>query len=173
MGHRRGTPSWVVLCCLALGAAIPVATGCHDVKAVVNKALGRYRAYDPKASGKSQLAAAMQQAHAEHKRILVQFGGNWCVFCKALDELIATTPQLSMLRDSYVNVHIDSATNEDLNQQYGNPFRLGFPVLLVLDESGALLHTQASTELQLPAGQVGHDAPKVQAFLAAWQTPAH
>ena len=150
---------------VVVGAAVG---GCD--KEAVNKALGRYRAYDGKASGKAQIAAAVAQAKASNKRVLVQFGGNWCVFCEALDKLIAQTPALQALHARYVAIHVDAGTNADLNEAYGKPFDLGFPVLLVLDGDGKLLHTQASTAFQLPTA-VGHDPGAVHDFLKAWAGP--
>ncbi len=154
---------------LAASVVTGVAVGGCD-KAELNKALGRYRAYDPKASGKAQVAAAVVAAKASNKRVLVQFGGNWCGFCEALDHLIEQTPALQAAHDRYVAIHVDAGNNADLNELYGKPFDLGFPVLLVLDSEGKLLHTQASTAFQLPTS-VGHDPTAVLAFLQAWAGP--
>ena len=153
---------------LAAVCSVVVATGCD--KAEINKALGRYRAYDPKANGKAQIAAAVATAKAENKNVLVQFGGNWCVFCEALDKLVEGTPELRALHDRYVALHVDAGANPDLNDVYGKPYDLGFPVLLVLDGDGKLLHTQASTAFQSPTS-VGHDPAGVKKFLAAWADP--
>ena len=156
---------------IVIAAAIAVAfitTSCD--KAEINKALGRYRAYDPKADGKGQLAAALVEAKASNKRVLVQFGGNWCVFCEALDKLIEHNPELTALHDKYVAIHVDAGANPDLDDVYGKPYANGFPVMLVLDGDGKLLHTQASTAFQLPTS-VGHDPAGVKKFLSDWATP--
>ncbi|MDP2344649.1 MAG: thioredoxin family protein [Deltaproteobacteria bacterium] len=147
---------------------VGVAAGCD--KEEINKALGRYRAYDPKASGKAQIAAAVAAAKASNKRVLVQFGGNWCVFCEALDVLIAQTPALAAQHSRYVAIHVDAGNNPELDEVYGKPFALGFPVLLVLDGDGKLLHTQASTAFQLP-NALGHDPAGVHDFLKTWAGP--
>lgn len=156
---------------IVIAAAIAVAfvtTSCD--KAEINKALGRYRAYDAKADGKAQIAAALVEAKASNKRVLVQFGGNWCVFCEALDKLIEHNPDLRALHDKYVAIHVDAGANADLDDVYGKPYANGFPVMLVLDADGKLLHTQASTAFQLPTS-VGHDPAGVKKFLSEWATP--
>jgi thiol:disulfide interchange protein len=155
---------------VALAGAFVVVgvAGCD--KAEINKALGRYRAYDPKAKGSEQIAAAVATAKASNKRVLVQFGGNWCVFCEALDKLIEHTPELRALHDRYVAIHVDAGANPDLDDVYGKPYAHGFPVLLVLDGQGKLLHTQASTAFQSPTS-VAHDPAGVKDFLAAWVAP--
>jgi thiol:disulfide interchange protein len=150
---------------LALVAAF-AATGCDDEsKASINKALGRYRAYDGKAVPAEQLQKAYAQAKAEKKRVLVQFGGNWCVFCQALDELIEADATLKDLKHRYVAIHIDAANADDLNQRWGKPFDHGFPVLVVLDDSGTLLHTQPMTAF-IRGGSF--DPGGVAGFLRQW-----
>lgn len=155
---------------LALTSA-PFVLGCDaDTKASVNKALGRYRAYDGAADGAKQIADATATAKATNKRVLVQFGGNWCIFCKALDELIENDATLKSLHGNYVAVHVDAGANPALDEVYGKPYELGFPVLLVLDGEGKLLHTQPSTAFQLPTA-VGHNPAGVAAFLKEWKVP--
>jgi len=155
----------VVALSLALLASA-FATGCDDeAKASINKALGRYRAYDGKAVPAEQLQKAYTQAKAEKKRVLVQFGGNWCVFCQALDELIEADATLKDLKSRYVAIHIDAANAEDLNQRWGKPFDHGFPVLLVLDADANLLHTQPMTVF-IRGGSF--DPGGVAGFLRQW-----
>lgn len=148
---------------------IVVVAGC--TKAEINQALGRYRAYDPRASGTAQIAAAVAQAKTSNKPVLVQFGGNWCAFCEALDNLIAHTPPLTALHQRYVAIHVDAGTNAALNDVYGKPFDLGFPVLLVLDGDGKLLHTQPSTAFQTGGPTTVYDADAVHRFLQTWAAP--
>lgn len=168
---------------LVVLATSPLVACDKETKATVNKALGRYRAYDADADGKQQIADAVAKAKASNKRVLVQFGGNWCVFCKALDELIDSDATLKALHERYVAIHVDAGSNPELNDVFGErrvevdgrmtvskPYDLGFPVLLVLDGDGKLLHTQPSTAFQLPTA-VGHDPAGVAAFLKRWAAP--
>jgi thiol:disulfide interchange protein len=155
------------LLCGASGSVVFL-SGCDaETKTSINKALGRYRAYDGAAVPATQLANAVAKAKAENKRVLVQFGGNWCAFCQALDELVERDPTLKALHNNYVAIHIDAANAEDMNQRYGKPFDYGFPVLLVFDGDGKHLHTQPSTAFQLPTA-IGHDPAGVAAFLKTW-----
>src|SRR6186713_1931255 len=43
--------------------------------------------YDEKADGAEQIAAALARAKRENRRVLVQWGANWCVWCRALHGL--------------------------------------------------------------------------------------
>jgi len=165
MAGMRALHLAMVLCVLGSAA------GCDGgVKQSLKKALGQYAAYDGKADPEAQLKAALAEAQARNTRVIAQFGGNWCVFCQALDELIERDATLKGLQQKYVTIHIDAGSADAMNARYGKPFDHGFPVILVFDKDGKLIHTQASTSFQLP-GVVGHDPAGVAAFLSAWLPP--
>ncbi|HEY4221944.1 MAG TPA: thioredoxin family protein [Myxococcota bacterium] len=154
-----------------LAWTVASAGGCNDKPPPkgAHGALAGFHEYDPSADGKKQIAAAVAQANTEHKRVLVVFGGNWCKWCKALDGLFQKDARIKAVLDkSFVVAHVDSDTNGALNTEYKNPFVNGFPVILVLDGAGTLLHTQESGVLEKEDKSVGHDPDKVMAFLTAW-----
>lgn len=129
--------------------------------------------YDRQADGTVQIATALTQAKAEHKRVLLKLGANWCVWCHRLNATFHQDAAVAeALAKDYVVVLIDlnhrdgRKRNDAVNERYGNPARFGFPVLLVLDEEGKLLTTQETGALE--DGAKGHDPAKVLAFLKAW-----
>lgn len=136
--------------------------------------LEAYTAYDAGRDGKAQIAAAQTLAKGSNKRVLVMFGGNWCKWCRALDATFASHNAVkAMLERSFVLVHVDSDSNGALNDAWGNPFALGFPVLVVLDADGRRLHVQETGALERSAtkgGQatLGHDPDRVLTFLKQW-----
>lgn len=134
--------------------------------------LAGYAAYDPTADGARQIEAAAAAARTSGRRVLVVFGGNWCVWCRALDTLLATDPGIrAQLHKAFVLVHVDSEANLALNQRYGNPFQHGFPVLLVLGGAGELLHVQETGSWERRDEATGHDPGRVLAFLQRWGPP--
>jgi thiol:disulfide interchange protein len=131
--------------------------------------------YDTHADGQAQIAAALQRAAAEHKRVLVDFGANWCIWCRRLHATFESDPVVSAaLGRGFVVVMIDVNTrngmkrNAGVNERYGNPVRHGIPVLVVLDSDGKQLTTKDSGELE--EGE-GHSPARITAFLAAWAPP--
>ena len=135
--------------------------------------------YDIHADGARQINAALEQARTGHKRVLVDFGANWCIWCRRLHHTFESNPAVSKkLGDSFVLVMIDvnirdgTPRNADINGKYGNPARFGLPVLVVLDSDGRLLTTKDSGELE----DGDHHSPmKILAFLGEWalvQPPA-
>jgi thiol-disulfide isomerase/thioredoxin len=132
-----------------------------------HEALSGYATYDGTLDGKKQLTDALATARSENKRVLVMFGGNWCKWCKALDATMAANEPITKLLDtSYVLIHIDSDSNLALNAELGDPFKNGFPVLVVFNDDGSVKKIQETGSLEKDDKSVGHDPEKVRAFLA-------
>jgi len=132
--------------------------------------------YDVHADGNAQIAAALTQAAAEHKRVLLIFGANWCIWCHRLHTTIESDATVSRaLGDNFILVDVDVNTrngtkrNADVIERYGSPTKLGIPVLVVLDSDGKQLCTKDSGELE--EGH-GHSPAKIVAFLNLWAPAA-
>ncbi len=129
---------------------------------------GRPKIYDESLDGAKQIAAALVTAKKEDKRVLLQFGANWCGWCHLLDELFESDKEIAAkLKSDYVVVLIDvnKDHNKNINENYGNPMRYGLPVIVVLDADGKPLTTQDTGKLE---DGKRHDPAKVMAFLKAW-----
>jgi len=143
------------LCCLSVFAA--------DVRKATRPPI-----YDEKADGSKQIAEALVSAKKENKRVLVQFGANWCGWCHKLHDLFRTDPKVAaVLKENYVVVMVDVNQNHnaEMNKRYGNPMRFGLPVVVILDAEGQPLVTQDTGKLE--EGD-HHDPAKVLAFLKQW-----
>ena len=84
--------------------------------------------YPDPAQGKSDLAAALKQAAATHKRVLIDFGGNWCGDCQVLDIYFHNPENRPILESNYVLVHINIGhmdENVDIAERYGVPLNKG------------------------------------------------
>jgi len=124
--------------------------------------------YDEKADGAKQIADALVVATKENKRVLLQFGANWCGWCHKLHKLCQTDAAIAAkLKESFVVVLVDvnKGHNGDINKKYGNPTRFGLPVIVILDAEGKALVTQDTGKLE--EGD-HHDPKKVLAFLNEW-----
>ncbi|SDD47819.1 thioredoxin family protein [Niabella drilacis] len=131
--------------------------------------LKTFRAYDPAADAQEGIRSAVSRAKKENKHVLVQIGGNWCIWCARFDQFTKTdTVADSLLKRSYIVYHLNySKENKNLPvlASYSFPQRFGFPVFLVLDKNGKLLHTQNSGYLE--EGK-GYSKEKVSDFLMNW-----
>jgi len=126
------------------------------------------KVFDEKADGKKQVADAVAMATREHKRILLEFGANWCAWCVKLHQLFETDNSVSdELKADYVVALIDRNEdhNKDLMVKYGAEYNYGYPFLVVLDSDGKHLITQHSEDFE--AGD-HYNPPKVLSFLKEW-----
>lgn len=123
--------------------------------------------YDESGNGLKQIMHAVDQAKKESKRVLIQFGGNWCGWCVKLHSLCQSDATLSAtLNKNYIVVHLDTQSNPEVAKTYA-PEAKSVPYLEVLDSDGNILTTQ-QTEVFESGG--GHDPAKLNAWLVEWAT---
>ena len=126
--------------------------------------------YPHVAQAAADIAAAQQEAARTHRRVLVDFGGNWCTDCKVLDINLRKPENAALLAERYVVVHVnvgDSGidTNFDVAERYGIPLKKGVPALAVLDSTGRVLYAQKTGEFE----DMRHmDPASVHQFLDKW-----
>lgn len=129
--------------------------------------------YDNKADGDQQIADALVRANLAHKRILLQFGANWCVWCHRLHDILNSDSKLkSLIRNEFEFVLIDvdqvegERHNAALEARMGKPTKKGLPVLVVLNQRGIPLTTIYTEPLELGDS---YDVKKVFAALDKWK----
>jgi len=133
----------------------------------------KFKLYNPEANAKKEIEAAAKEAKDAGKHIMVQIGGNWCVWCARFNDFVTKDGSLdSMIQKNYVVYHLNYSKenfNTKLFAKLKFPQRFGFPVFMVLDGKGELLHTQNSAYLE--EGK-GYSKEKVMEFLGHWTTAA-
>jgi thiol:disulfide interchange protein len=105
--------------------------------------------YSAEADPKADIAAALQQASLEHKRVILSFGGDWCGDCQVLDIYLHQSPNVDLFEKNFILVHIDIGhfdKNLDIPEKYNIPLKKGVPALAVLDSDGKLLYSQQDAE---------------------------
>jgi thioredoxin-related protein len=130
--------------------------------------------YKPDADAKKDIKAAVKTAGKENKHVLIQAGGNWCKWCLEFARFAKEDREIdSLIKKSFVWYHLNynkEQKNEDLFKKYRNPQRFGYPVFIILDKKGNLLHTQNSEYLE--DGGKSYDKRKVLSFLKMWTPEA-
>ncbi len=107
--------------------------------------------YPDPSQARADLAAALKTAAATHRRVLLDFGGNWCPDCQVLDIYFHDARNKAILEENFVLVDINIGrmdANVDLAERYGVPLRRGVPALAVLGEHGELLYSQKGGEFE-------------------------
>jgi thioredoxin-related protein len=146
-------------------AALFVQSGCSEG----SPAGSRPNIYDESADAQKQIADALAKASKENKRVLLQFGANWCGWCHKLHDLCESDKAIrELLAAGYVVVMVDvnKGHNADIDKKYANPTRYGLPVIVILDSESQQLVTKDTGELE---DGDHHDPAKVLAFLQKWQ----
>jgi thioredoxin-related protein len=125
--------------------------------------------YDPTLDGMKQINEAVTAAKSAGKHVLIQYGGNWCSWCIKFDGYSKADPEISkLIADNYIPVKLNYSPenkNDATNEFLGNPTRFGFPVFIILDGKGKVLHVQDSGLLE--EGD-GYSQKKVVGFLGNW-----
>ena len=135
------------------------------------------KVYDETVDPMEQIAKAVKDAGIEGKFVICQVGGNWCRWCLMFAEFITTDEDIKALIDKnfeYIHVNYDPRKPKDetalkMLERLGNPERFGFPVLVVLDSKGNVIHTQDSSFLE--EGN-GYNKDKVMRFFSNWTPEA-
>ena len=124
-----------------------------------------------------QIDRALVKARSEGKFVICQVGGNWCPWCLRFADFIAKDSTISKVIDEnfeYIHVNYNPRKTESADKQQqaaalmkrlNNCGRFGFPVFVVLDEEGRVIHIQDSSFLE--EGQ-GYNQEKVLRFFKGW-----
>ena len=126
--------------------------------------------FDPTRDAAADVASATSAAKAQHKRVMVDVGGEWCPWCHILDRFVAANGDVHKLVDAnYVWIKVNWSPqnrNESLLSRW--PRIKGYPHLFVLDGDGKLVHSQDTSQLEAGAD---YDKDKLLAFLRMYRQP--
>lgn len=153
-----------VLCAIALAAA-SMAQGADPIADRLRQM------YPANADAKKEIAAAVQEAAKEHKRVLLVFGATWCFDCFALDYRFHQPAVQPVLDKNYRVVHVDIGQHDknlDIAQRYKTPIE-AVPALAVLDGNGKLLY---SGQLHQFSAARNLDPQVIVKFLETWKPSA-
>jgi len=159
---NRRTPILTAITLLALAASGTI-LGCKSNQPAASTAASAPRPpvtpvpavnkhlYSAEADAKAEIASALKQARLEHKRVILDFGGDWCGDCQVLNIYFHQSPNLELLDKNFLVIHVDIGDfdkNLDITEKYNVPLDKGVPALAVLDANGKLLYSQQAAEFE-------------------------
>ncbi|MTG98435.1 MULTISPECIES: thioredoxin family protein [Myroides] len=124
--------------------------------------------YNEEEDADEKLNELIAQAKKEGKKVFVQAGGNWCIWCLRFNDFVQKTEELKSIVDKeYVYYHLNYSTknkNKEVFDKYApEGKKLGFPFFFVIDQEGKVTNIINSVDLELDKG---YDVEKVkQMFL--------
>jgi thioredoxin-related protein len=147
----------------------------------VNAQTALKKVYDEDVNPIEQINQAVVKAKSEGKFVVCQVGGNWCPWCLRFADFITNDTTISnVIEQNFVYIHVNynprksggaekEALAKAMLQRLNNPARFGFPVFVVLDDEGKVIHIQDSSFLE--EGQ-GYNQGKVLRFFKNWTPKA-
>jgi thioredoxin 1 len=155
----------------ALVLLLAAASGCRKApeEAPVAEEPGRAVIYPDGAQAEADITAALAKAAREKKRVLLDFGGNWCGDCQVLEIYFHDAANRNLLESNYVLVPVNIGRYDEnlaIAARYGVPVTKGVPALAVLDPNGQLVYSQRNGEFE-SMGKL--DSTSVTAFLLQWK----
>lgn len=138
------------------------------------------KVYNENINPMEQIDKALAKAKADNKYVVCQVGGNWCPWCLRFADFVETNTAVNKtVNDNFELIHVNynprkssgyESSNKaaEMMKRLGNPARFGFPVFVVLDSNGKVLHIQDSNFLE---EDKSYSEKKVLRFFKNW-TPA-
>ncbi|HEV8285022.1 MAG TPA: thioredoxin family protein [Chitinophagaceae bacterium] len=141
---------------------------------VFSQDMTKFKLYTPGENAEQKIAGAIKKAKKEGKHVFIQIGGNWCIWCARFNEFVTSDKKIdSIMKADYVFYamnHSQEDPNKKLLAKYNYPQRFGFPVFIILNGEGKLIHTQTAS--YLGDGKDGYDRDKVYALFRDWKPAA-
>lgn len=168
-----------IVCCIHVRGQILDGPGMErEVKEQPTKSLKKV--YNEEINPIEQIDQAVAKAKTEGKFVVCQVGGNWCPWCLKFADFITNDTAISKVIDEnfeYIHVNYNPRKSQGpeqveqgkaLMKRLDNAGRFGFPVFVILDEEGKIIHIQDSSFLE--EGE-GYNQEKVLRFFKNW-TPS-
>ena len=138
-----------------------------------SKGEGLEKVYDEELDPMTQIDEALEEARNTNRLVICQVGGNWCPWCLRFANFITTNEEINQfVKDHFVYIHLNTSKehkNIEMLERLRNPGRVGYPVLVVLDQNGEVLHIQNSSYLEK---EKSYDTQKVLDFFKNWTIEA-
>lgn len=124
---------------------------------------------DYEADAHAAIAAAMEQAAREGKRVAVVFGADWCPDCYALNRALTHRLVTPIVEPSYVVVKVSVGNrnqNLDIMADYGMDVVRGIPAIAILEPDGTLVKAQTDGEFRNANALLS--VAEIVSFFHAW-----
>jgi thioredoxin-related protein len=123
--------------------------------------------FNPVRNPEEDLKMAIDYAKATNKRIILDVGGEWCIWCHRIDDFMNKTEEVKSLLDKYFVIVKINYSKENKNEKFLSQYPAieGYPHFFVLEGNGKLLHSQNTGELEKDKD---YDKDKFLSFLNNW-----
>ena len=130
------------------------------------------QSYDPFRNPFIDYEQAKQDAAATGKLLLIDVGGDWCIWCKRMDRFLKSHDDISASVDEVFVVLKVNVSEEQSNLDFFKQFPAikGYPHFIIVDSNGKYMGEQDTSELEQGDG---YSQANVKAFVARWRSSKH
>jgi thioredoxin 1 len=92
----------------------------------------------------ADIKAGLAEARRTHKRVILDFGGDWCPDCQVLNIYFHQSPNKELMAKYFVLVDVNIGrkdANLEIAHKYGVPVT-GVPAMAVVDGHGRVIYAQ-------------------------------
>jgi len=107
------------------------------------------QSYDPKRNPFDDGRAALELAKKTKRRVLIEVGGDWCVYCHIFDRFIKADKELSdRFFDTFVLLKVNYS-DENTNKEFLSNFKGidGYPYIFITENTGKVIYANDMREM--------------------------
>lgn len=123
--------------------------------------------FEPTRNPFTDLDSAIALTQKTNKKILLDVGGEWCIWCHKLDDFFEANKDITEFMKTHFVVLKVNYSKENKNEKFLSKYPKipGYPHFFILDSKGKFLHSQDTAALEKDGG---HDRDKLLSFLKEW-----
>jgi thiol:disulfide interchange protein len=136
---------------------------------VLDPVLVKTDLYPANADANKEIDQALKKSAAEHKRVILIFGANWCYDCHVLDRALHEGEAGKIVKENFILVHVDigeADKNLELVKKYKIPLDKGVPAVAILEADGSEIYSSGEGEFEAARRMMKKD---LLAFLNRWK----
>jgi thiol:disulfide interchange protein len=125
--------------------------------------------YPANADANKEIDEALKKSAAEHKRVILIFGANWCYDCHVLDRALHEGEAGKIVKEKFVLLHVDIGEvdkNLELVNKYKIPLDKGVPAVAILEPDGSEIYSSGEGEFEAARRMMKKD---LMGFLNRWK----
>jgi thioredoxin-related protein len=124
--------------------------------------------FDPGRDPYKDLKETVAEARRTDKRIILDVGGEWCIWCKRIDAFMEENKEIKDILDKHYIIMKVNYSQENKNEKFLSQFPMvkGYPHFFILNKHGKLVHSQDTAELEQDKT---YSKAKFISFLNKWK----
>jgi thioredoxin 1 len=105
--------------------------------------------FNPSQDASEAIRISLETAKSENKRVLLEFGADWCPDCQNLAKMSESETLKAYLEEKFITIRIDVGRkdkNIDIAEAFGVSMSKGIPALVILHPDGTIMYASKNGE---------------------------